>query len=66
MAFCSSILLLSGQFTDVLAYIDLGAGSLIIQILVATLIGGLAIIKTPWLRVKSFFVRLFGKKNDTK
>ena len=65
MLFCS-ILLLSGQFTGIAAYIDLGTGSLIIQILVATFIGGLAIIKTPWLKIKAFLARLFGKKNGAK
>jgi len=47
-------------------YIDLGAGSLIIQILIAAVISGLVVIKTPWLRVKAFFAKLFGKKNGAE
>lgn len=43
-------------------YIDPGTGSYIFQLLIATLIGGLFLFKNFWRKVKSFFVRIFTKK----
>lgn len=45
------------------AYIDPGTGSLIIQVLVASLLGGLFTLKIYWKRVKAFFSRI-RNKND--
>ena len=42
-------------------YIDLGAGSLIIQVLIAGFIGGLFLLKVFWGKVKLFFRNLFSK-----
>ncbi|NLB66622.1 MAG: hypothetical protein GX803_09155 [Lentisphaerae bacterium] len=42
-----------------LAYIDPGSGSILIQVLLASAIGGIAIF---WTKIKSLFVR---KKPDT-
>jgi len=41
------------------AYLDPGTGSLIIQVLIGTLVGGLVIIKIFWTRIKIFFKGLF-------
>ena len=43
------------------AYIDPGTGSLIIQITIATFLGGLYMMKVYWRRVKVWFER-FKKK----
>ncbi len=37
------------------AYIDPGAGSQIVQIFIAALVGGLFAFKSGWFRVKMFF-----------
>ena len=38
----------------ILAYIDPGSGSLLIQVLLASVIGGISVF---WKRIKSFFTR---------
>jgi hypothetical protein len=48
-------------------YIDPGTGSLIFQILIASGVGFIYIIKTRWLKVKTFFQHIFTrpvKNND--
>ena len=47
-----------------LAYIDPGTGSLILQILLAWLVGSLFVIKLFWRSIGHFFLRLFGKAPD--
>lgn len=39
------------------AYLDPGSGSFILQILIATLVGGLFVIKSYWKKIISFFRR---------
>jgi hypothetical protein len=46
------------------AYLDPGSGSFILQILIATLVGGLFILKTFWQRVQTFFRSLFSRNKD--
>ncbi|MHC4214827.1 MAG: hypothetical protein ACYSWP_15805 [Planctomycetota bacterium] len=46
------------------AYIDPGTGSLIIQVLLAALIGAGFAVKIFWTKIKSFFSKVFGKKRD--
>jgi len=43
------------------AYIDAGTGSLIIQVLIAGLLGGLFLLKIFWSKVKAFFKKLFSR-----
>ena len=45
-----------------LAYLDPGTGSFLLQLLLATFLGGLFMIKTFWKRIKNFFSRLFSRK----
>jgi len=45
------------------AYIDAGTGSLIIQFLIAGVVGGLFLIKVFWRKVKAFFSNLFSRAN---
>jgi len=50
-----------------LAYLDPGTGSFLLQLLLATFLGGLFMIKTYWKRIKNFFSRLFSRnKADTE
>ena len=44
---------------NVHAYIDPGTGSLIIQIVIASLVGAAFLIKGFWIQVKAFFSNLF-------
>jgi hypothetical protein len=42
-----------------LAYLDPGTGSFLLQLLLATFLGGLFMVKVFWKRIKDFFRRLF-------
>jgi len=42
-------------------YIDPGTGSLIIQALIASLVGGFYLTKVSWNKVKNFFGKLISK-----
>jgi hypothetical protein len=44
-----------GLANEAQAYIDPGTGSIIIQGLVAALVGGLVLIKTYWRKLRMFF-----------
>ncbi len=46
------------------AYLDPGTGSYLFQILIAGLIGGLFAIKIFWVKIKGFFLGLFGKRAE--
>jgi len=46
---------------EVHAYIDPGTGSLVIQILIASFVGGVFLLKIFWEKVKAFFKNLFSK-----
>jgi hypothetical protein len=45
------------------AYLDPGTGSVILQVLVAGLLGALFTIKTMWRNIKGFFGRMTGKSS---
>lgn len=52
---------------DVHAYIDAGTGSLVLQVLVAGIVGGLFLIKVYWNKLRALFRSLFlraGKQNE--
>ncbi len=44
-------------------YLDPGTGSLIIQLAIGALVGGLVAAKVSWVRVAGFFRRLFGGRS---
>jgi hypothetical protein len=44
------------------AYLDPGSGSLILQVILAALLGGLLVLRTSWNKVKDFLGGLF-KRN---
>jgi len=45
-------------------YIDPGTGSIIIQVLIGALVGGVALIGVYRMRVKNFLFNLFKKRKD--
>ena len=46
------------------AYIDPGTGSLILQIVIASLVGSLFLLKVFWRKVKTFFTNVFSRDNN--
>jgi hypothetical protein len=48
-----------------LAYLDPGTGSIILQSLVAGFMGAMFVIKLFWSKITGFFKRLFGKESET-
>ena len=46
---------------DAHAYIDPGTGSVIIQAVIGAVVAVGFFLKTNWIRVKTFFKKLFGK-----
>lgn len=46
------------------AYLDPGTGSMMLQIVIASLIGGLFALKGYWSRIKSFFSNILFKKKQ--
>jgi hypothetical protein len=55
-----------GFLNNFLLYIDPGSGSMLFQILIAGLLGGLFAIKTFWLKIVTFFQKITGKKAASK
>ena len=54
-----SLLPLTSQ--NIHAYIDPGTGSLLLQVLIASFVGALFLIKIYWQKVTAFFKNLFSK-----
>ncbi len=54
-----SIFLLPLRALNVDAYIDPGTGSLVIQIVIASLAGAAFLIKVFWIKIKAFLKNLF-------
>jgi len=55
---------LPNNFTGLFAksvYLDPGSGSFILQLILATLLGGLLILRSYWTKVKDFLVGLFSR-----
>jgi len=57
--FLASLPLLSGH-----AYLDPGSGSVLIQLLIAGLLGAAFLIKAFWSRIKAFFNRSNASKDE--
>jgi phosphate/sulfate permease len=49
---------------DMAAYLDPGTGSIIIQLIIAGIVGGGFALKLFWYNSKKFFLSLLGKKSD--
>ena len=50
--------------TNGIAYLDPGSGSFILQLLIASLVGGLFILKTYWKRIRTFVQKRLNKSED--
>lgn len=48
------------------SYIDPGSGSYALQIIIASVLGILTLIKIYWSRLKTFFVSFLNKKPDNE
>ena len=48
------------------AYLDPGSGSFILQILIASLVGALFIVRVYWSKIKGFFQNIFKKERGDK
>jgi O-antigen/teichoic acid export membrane protein len=46
------------------AYLDPGTGSIILQLLIAAIVGALFTLKLYWYRFKAFIKRLFSRKRE--
>lgn len=48
------------------AYLDPGTGSLILQMLIAGIVGAMFTIKLYWYKLKAFIARLLGEEKETE
>lgn len=66
MSLVSWIGILSGLHAGAVAappaYLDPGSGSYLLQLLIASALGGLVILRMYWSRIIAFFRRIFGKQ----
>ncbi len=46
------------------AYLDPGSGSLILQLVLAAILGGFLVLTSYWKKVKDFLVGLFSRSTD--
>jgi hypothetical protein len=63
------ILAMAGQLLgpgDALAYIDLGTGSYVFQVIIASLLGAAFAVKAYWERIRAFFGRRRREDDDPK
>jgi hypothetical protein len=60
----SSLIVLLLPLIGTHPYLDPGSGSFILQILIATLVGSLFLIKVYWKKIKDFFKKSDAKEQD--
>ena len=53
-----------GALAGVLAYLDPGSGSYLLQLLVAAALGGLLLLRLYWTKVKAFVRRLLTGRDE--
>ena len=61
----SEVLISSHKIKIILAYVDPGTGSYLLQLLIATVLGGLFVIKTYWRRIIDFLSNKFSKSKES-
>lgn len=59
-----SVMLLPLVLLNVRDYIDPGTGSLMLQVLIGSLIGGFFLIKVFWSKIRVFFSSLFSNSTE--
>jgi len=64
-AFAAAVLFLAST-GPALAYIDFGIGSMLVQLLLGGIAGGVVIVKFYWGRIKESFKKLFGPSPSEK
>jgi hypothetical protein len=52
----------SGALASPSAYLDPGSGSYLLQLLIASALGGLVLIRMYWSRIVTFLRRILGKQ----
>ncbi|WP_119302978.1 hypothetical protein [Dongia deserti] len=57
-------LILSASYDSAFAYLDPGTGSIILQSLIAGIIGSMAFARMYWTRLKDVLRRTFGNRNS--
>ncbi len=65
LAFFSAIAIVAIPSQPALAYIDPGAGSYILQIVIGTALAGLYLITSSWKNLTEKMRRFFKRKTDT-
>jgi hypothetical protein len=53
-------------YHNLCGYLDPGTGSIIFQVIIAGLCGGLLAIKLFWAKIKNLFKRLFSRGNKAE
>jgi len=48
------------------AYLDPGTASMILQVVIGGIVGGLMFFKTGWYKIKNLVLRVLGKKKSVK
>jgi hypothetical protein len=61
--FTTTSLLLSHLWKTT-AYLDPGSGSFLLQLLLATLLGALFLLRSSWSRIRAFFGKFFSRQDD--
>ena len=46
------------------AYLDPGSGSFIFQLIIASILGGLILVKAYWKRISGFFQKMFARHSE--
>jgi hypothetical protein len=59
-----TIILLLGGADKAYAYIDLGTGSYIAQVIIAAIVVSLFFLRNSWLKIKKFVVGFFKRNSD--
>ena len=63
--FADSVAAFSTSLFTPEAYLDPGSGSYILQILIATFVGGLFVLRTSWGKISAFFRQRFNQNKDS-
>lgn len=48
------------------AYVDSGTGSYVVQVVIATILGGMFAVKMYWKKMRSFVEKFFSKNDNEK